>query len=144
MGLLKNPHLLRCTHHSSLRRTNKYASFLMISCALHLGVFEQPQEKDFFNTHPDPPLRKEGTAGFHIFPSFLKRGAGRFLFIVFIKTLASPQIAGSSIGEGSMKTVNTGTVVPLEKCPFRAFPSRPALYAGRLLTHIKNYSWSAV
>jgi hypothetical protein len=45
-----------------------------------------------------------------------------------------PQITGSSIGEGSMKTVNTGTVVPLEKCPFRAFPSRPALYAGRLLT----------
>jgi hypothetical protein len=47
---LKNPHLLRCAHHSSLRRTNKYDSFLMISCALHLGVFEQPQEKDFFNT----------------------------------------------------------------------------------------------
>jgi hypothetical protein len=51
-----------------------------------------------------------------------------------MKTLASPQIAGSSIREESMKTVNTGTVVPLEKCPFRAFPSRPALYAGRLLT----------
>ena len=35
-----------------------------------------------------------------------------------------------------MKTVNTGTTVPLEKCPFRAFPSRPALYAGRLLTNV--------
>ena len=41
-----------------------------------------------------------------------------------------------AFGEGSMKTVNTGTVVPLEKCPFRAFPSRPALYAGRLLTNV--------
>ena len=59
-----------------------------------------------------------------------------------MKTLASPanygiyvpQIAGSSIGEGSMKKATIGTIVPLEKCPFRAFPSRPALYAGRLLT----------
>ena len=49
VGLLKNPHLLRCAHHSSLRRTNKYASFLMISCSLHLDVFEQPQENYFFN-----------------------------------------------------------------------------------------------
>jgi hypothetical protein len=52
--------------------------------------------------------------------------------IVFMKTLASPQIAGSTIGEGSMKTVNTGTDVPLEKCPFRAFPSRTLCV--RLLT----------
>ena len=59
-----------------------------------------------------------------------------------MKTLASPanygiyvpQITGSTIGEGSMKTANTGTVVPLKKSPFKAFPSRPALYAGRLLT----------
>ena len=54
-------------------------------------------------------------------------------FIVFMKTLA--------FGEGSMKTVNTGTVVPLEKCPFRAFPSRPALYAGRLLTGYKFFNF---
>jgi len=39
--LLKNAHLLRCAYHSSLRRTQKYASFLMMSRALHLGVFEQ-------------------------------------------------------------------------------------------------------
>jgi len=52
--LLKNAHLpfdrlaalsfaegLRCAHHSSLRRSQKYASFLMISRALHLRIFEQ-------------------------------------------------------------------------------------------------------
>jgi hypothetical protein len=37
-----------------------------------------------------------------------------------------------AFGEGSMKTVNTGTVVHLEKCPFRAFPSRTLCV--RLLT----------
>jgi hypothetical protein len=38
--LLKNAHLLRFPHPSSLRRTVKYASFLRISGALHLGIFE--------------------------------------------------------------------------------------------------------
>ena len=50
LKLLKNAHLLRCAHHSSLRRTEEYASFLIIACrqvsqtarALHLCVFEQP------------------------------------------------------------------------------------------------------
>jgi len=37
--LLKNSHLLCCAHPSSLRRTVKYASFRMISRALHLNVF---------------------------------------------------------------------------------------------------------
>jgi len=46
---LKNTHLPRCANPSSLRRTGKYASFLMISRALHLNVFEQPVKKDFFN-----------------------------------------------------------------------------------------------
>ena len=41
-GLLKNNRLLRCTCHSLLQRTKKYASFLMTSYALHLGIFEQP------------------------------------------------------------------------------------------------------
>jgi hypothetical protein len=40
--LLKNTHLPRCAHPSSLRRTVKYASFLMISRALQLNVFDQP------------------------------------------------------------------------------------------------------
>jgi hypothetical protein len=46
--LLKNTHLLRCAHPSSLRRTVKYASFLLISRALHLDVFDQPGRKLHF------------------------------------------------------------------------------------------------
>jgi hypothetical protein len=46
--LLKNAHLLRFPHPSSLRRTSKYASLLRISGALHLSIFEQPAENDFF------------------------------------------------------------------------------------------------
>jgi len=44
--LLKNSHLLRFPHPSSLRRTAKYASLLKISGALHLALFEQPVKKD--------------------------------------------------------------------------------------------------
>ncbi len=47
--LLKNAHLLRCAHLASLRRTKQYASFRMISRALHLSIFEQPVRNDFFN-----------------------------------------------------------------------------------------------
>ncbi len=47
--LLKNTHLLRYAHPSSLQRTCMYASFLRISRALHLDVFEQPAENYFFN-----------------------------------------------------------------------------------------------
>jgi hypothetical protein len=47
--LLKNTHLRRSPHPSSLRRTSKYASLLRISGALHLGVFEQPMKIDFFS-----------------------------------------------------------------------------------------------
>ena len=46
--LLKNTRLLRCAHPSSLRRTVKYDSFLTISRALHLDVFDQPGEKLLF------------------------------------------------------------------------------------------------
>jgi len=42
--LLKNAHLLRFPHPSSLQRTSEYASFLRISGALHLGIFEQPEK----------------------------------------------------------------------------------------------------
>jgi len=41
---LKNTHLLRCAHPSSLQRTAQYASFLVISRALHLNVFDQPEK----------------------------------------------------------------------------------------------------
>jgi hypothetical protein len=42
---LKNTHLQRCARPSSLRRTMKCASFLNISRALHLNVFDQPVKK---------------------------------------------------------------------------------------------------
>jgi hypothetical protein len=45
--LLKNTHLLRYAHPSSLQRTYLYASFLRISRALHLDVFEQLAENIF-------------------------------------------------------------------------------------------------
>jgi hypothetical protein len=45
--LLKNAHLRRFPHPSSLRRTDMYASFLGISGALDLDVFEQPVSSDF-------------------------------------------------------------------------------------------------
>jgi len=46
---MKNAHLRRSPHPSSLRRTSKYTSLLRISGALHLGIFEQPMEIDFFS-----------------------------------------------------------------------------------------------
>jgi hypothetical protein len=46
---LKNAHLRRSAHSSSLRRTAMYASFLGISEALDLDVFEQPVSSDFFS-----------------------------------------------------------------------------------------------
>jgi len=46
--MLKNAHLLRSPHPSSLQRTSKYASLLRISGALHLGIFEHPGKNHFF------------------------------------------------------------------------------------------------
>jgi hypothetical protein len=48
--LLKNAHLLRFPHPSSLQRTAKYASLLRISGALHLALFEQPGKDDLFSS----------------------------------------------------------------------------------------------
>jgi hypothetical protein len=55
--LLKNGHLLRFPHPSSLRRTDKYDSLLpwsglidRISGALHLTIFEHPGKDEFFNS----------------------------------------------------------------------------------------------
>ena len=45
--LLKNGHLLRFPHPSSLQRTAKYASLLKNSGALHLALFEQPGKVTF-------------------------------------------------------------------------------------------------
>ena len=49
--LSKNTHLLRCAHPSSLRRTVEYASFFLISRALHPDVFDQPGRKLLFQQH---------------------------------------------------------------------------------------------
>jgi len=51
--LLKNGHLLRFPHPSSLRRTANYASLPRISGALHLVLFEQPLKDDFFSSPLD-------------------------------------------------------------------------------------------
>jgi len=47
--LLKNAHLRRSPHPSSLQRTFKYASLLRISGVLHLGFFDQPEKNEFSN-----------------------------------------------------------------------------------------------
>jgi hypothetical protein len=47
--LLKNAHLRRFPHPSSLRRTAMYASLLRTSGALDLDVFEQPLSGQFFS-----------------------------------------------------------------------------------------------
>ena len=47
--LLKNDHLRRFPHPSSLRRTAKYTSLLRISGALHLALFEQSGKDYFFS-----------------------------------------------------------------------------------------------
>jgi hypothetical protein len=68
---MKNAHLRRSPHPSSLRRTFKYASLLRISGALHLGIFDQPEEKRALagsaeENPPLPPFSKGGMGGFGI------------------------------------------------------------------------------
>jgi len=54
---MKNAHLpvkpgsgeRRYPHSSSLRRTGMYASFHGILGALHLDIFQQPTQQEFFN-----------------------------------------------------------------------------------------------
>jgi len=63
--LLKNAHLRRSPHPSSLQRTSKYASLLRILGALHLGIFDQPEKLSFstgFQELPSP-LTEEGVGG---------------------------------------------------------------------------------
>jgi hypothetical protein len=59
--LLKNTHLRRYAHPSSLQRTPMYASFLRMSRALHLDVFEQPAKNHFFTSGllKNTPLLRE-------------------------------------------------------------------------------------
>jgi hypothetical protein len=62
--MLKNAHLRRCPHPSSLRRTFKYASLLTISGALHLAIFEHPAKAKFFSNLPVLPRRTEAALPF--------------------------------------------------------------------------------
>jgi hypothetical protein len=48
--MLKNAHLRRFPRPSSLQRTYKYASLRGISGALHLGIFEHPENNHFFSS----------------------------------------------------------------------------------------------
>jgi hypothetical protein len=57
--LLKNGHLPRVSHPSSLRRTAKYASLLRISGSLHLALFEQPEEDAFSTSQLGISARRE-------------------------------------------------------------------------------------
>jgi hypothetical protein len=57
--LLKNGHLLRFPHPSSLRRTTKYASLFRISGALHPALFEQPEKDYFFSSLLEIKLAKK-------------------------------------------------------------------------------------
>ena len=63
---MTNAHLPRCPLPSSLRRTSEYASFLRISGALHLGVFDQPGKQCFFGNMEElqyKETRKIGKGG---------------------------------------------------------------------------------
>jgi hypothetical protein len=82
---LKNTHLRRCAHPSPLRRTKKYASFLVISRALQLNVFDQPVKKHFFNKLIDlspGQIHRPETAGI---PLDRKPPEGRGLFGSLLK-----------------------------------------------------------
>jgi hypothetical protein len=48
--MLKNAHLRRFPRPSSLQRTHRYASLLGISGALHLGIFEHPENNHLFSS----------------------------------------------------------------------------------------------
>ena len=48
--LLKNAHLLRCAANLIVRRIRLIRLTLRFLRALHLSIFEQPQNREFFNT----------------------------------------------------------------------------------------------
>jgi len=49
VGLLKNAHLLCCAASRTAQRISIYASRFGFLRALHLNIFEQPQNMEFFN-----------------------------------------------------------------------------------------------
>jgi len=69
---LKNTHLLRYAHPSSLQRTELYASFLRISRSLHLDVFDQPEEYCFFKKPANVRARKVSSFVYKIAAGIVK------------------------------------------------------------------------
>ncbi len=51
IGLLKNAHLLCCAANRTAQRMSIYASRFGFLRALHLSIFEQPRNKDFFTKY---------------------------------------------------------------------------------------------
>jgi len=49
LGLLKTAHLLCCAANRSAQRISIYTSQFGFLRALHLNIFEQPQNMEFFN-----------------------------------------------------------------------------------------------
>jgi len=76
--LLKNGHLLRFPHPSSLQRTAKYALLLRISGALHLALFEQPGKDDFFSSLLEACFRASIPDKALLSPSFFFYGQNRY------------------------------------------------------------------
>jgi hypothetical protein len=54
-GLLKNAHLLCCAANRTAQCISIYASRFGFLRALHLNIFEQPQNMGFFNDPSAPP-----------------------------------------------------------------------------------------
>jgi hypothetical protein len=79
--LLKNDHLLRFPHPSSLQRTAKYASLLRVSGALHLALFEQPGKDDFFSSLVD--LTTNPYSSFIVQNCYLRQEMSQFLGITY-------------------------------------------------------------
>ena len=90
-GPMKNAHLLRFPHSSSLRRTSLYASLLGISGALHLDVFDQPAKRSFKSALP--------VTGIKILWSHMKR---LVLLISGIAILLLPALSWARAGGGCL------------------------------------------
>ena len=82
---LKNAHLRRCPHPSSLRRTGLYDSLLGISGALYLRVFEQPARRATFPSRSSSPS-----------------GSRRSLLHPDFSSVVVPSREGRDKGEGGM------------------------------------------
>jgi hypothetical protein len=65
VGLLKNAHLLCCAANRTAQRISIYASRFGFLRALHLDIFEQPQNMGFFNASLYPSLHFYNAINFY-------------------------------------------------------------------------------